>query len=82
METVAFVKPLNNRKIEILFNDGIRAEIDIKPFIKSEGISQALNDEAFFKTVKTDEAGGVVWNNGFDFCPVFLRQIAFPAHKQ
>ena len=37
-----------------------------------------LGDETFFKTVKIDEAGGIVWDNGFDFCPVFLRQIVFP----
>jgi len=76
METVTYVKPLKNRKIEVLFNDGIRAEIDISPFIKSQGVSQPLNDETVFKTVKIDEAGGIIWSSGFDFCPVFLRQIA------
>jgi hypothetical protein len=77
METITFVKPLKDQKIEVFFNDGVRAEIDIRPFIKSGGISQPLNDETLFKTVKIDEAGGIVWSNGFDFCPVFLRQIAF-----
>jgi hypothetical protein len=49
-------------------------------------MSQPLNDETLFTTVKVDEAGGIVWSNGFDFCPVFLRQIAngenvpFPIH--
>jgi len=76
METVSFVKPLKNKKIEVIFNDGARAKIDIRPFINSEGISQTLNDETLFQTVRIDEAGGIVWNNGFDFCPVFLRQIA------
>ena len=77
METITFVQPLKDQKIEVFFNDGVRAEIDISPFIKPNGISQLLNDETFFKTVKIDEAGGIVWSNGFDFCPVFLRQIAF-----
>jgi hypothetical protein len=76
METITYVKPLKDKKIEIFFNDGVRAEIDISPFIKPNGISQFLNDEIIFKTVKVDEAGGIVWNNGYDFCPVFLRQIA------
>ena len=78
METITYVKPLKEHRIEVIFNDGIRAEVDIRPFIKSQGISQPLVDETFFKTVKIDEAGGIVWDNGFDFCPVFLRQIAFP----
>jgi len=76
METITCVKPLKDKKIEVFFNDGIRAEIDIRPFIKPDGISQSLNDEIIFKTVKIDEAGGIAWNNGYDFCPVFLRQIA------
>jgi len=76
METVTYVKPLKDRKIEIRFNDGISAEIDIRPFIRSHGISQSLEDEKIFKTVKIDEAGGIIWSNGFDFCPVYLRQIA------
>ena len=75
METITFVKPLKDKKIEVFFNDGIRAEIDIRPFIKSNGISQPLNDETLFNTVKVDEAGGITWDNGFDFCPVFLREI-------
>ena len=76
MEAITCVKPLENKKIEVFFNDGVRAEIDICPFIKTNGISQPLNDETLFNTVKIDEAGGIVWSNGFDFCPVFLRQIA------
>jgi len=76
MEIVTYVKPLKDRKIDVLFNDGIRAEIDIRPFIKSKGLSQSLKEEEMFNTVEIDEAGGIVWSNGFDFCPVFLRQIA------
>ena len=76
METVTYVKPLKNHKIEVRFNDGIHAEINIRPFIRPQGMSQPLEDEAIFKTVKIDEAGGIIWSNGFDFCPVFLRQIA------
>jgi hypothetical protein len=76
METVICVNPLKNKKIEVFFNDGFRAEIDICPFIKINGISWSLNDEVLFNTVQVDEAGGIVWSNGFDCCPVFLRQIA------
>ena len=75
METITYVNPLKDHKIEVFFNDGVRAEIDIRPFIKPYGISQPLDDETLFRTVKIDDAGGIVWNNGFDFCPVFLRQI-------
>ena len=78
METITNVSPLKGQKISVVFSDGIRAKIDIRPFIKPKGISQKLNDEAFFKSVKLDETGGIAWSNGFDFCPVFLRRLAQP----
>ena len=76
METITYVKPLKNYKLEVVFSDNIRAEIDVRPYIKPHGLSQQLNDETFFQTVKIDEAGGIAWSNGFDFCPVFLKQMA------
>jgi len=81
MEAITKVIPLKNNKIEVVFNDNVCYVIDISPFINSTGMSQALTDEAFFNNVKVDEAGGVTWNNGFDFCPVFLRQIAVNSNK-
>jgi len=76
MKTVINVKPLENYKLGVVFSDDVRAEVDVRPFIKSQGMSHSLLNETFFKTVKVDEAGGIAWSNGFDFCPVFLRQIA------
>ena len=76
METITYVRPLKDRKIEVIFSDEYCAEIDMRPFIKSNDLSQPLNDEAFFQTVTVDETGGIIWSNGFDCCPVFIRQIA------
>ena len=76
METIKNVTPLEDKKISVVFSDNFRAEIDVRPFIKPDGISNQLNDETFFKSVKLDETGGITWDNGFDFCPVFLRKIA------
>jgi hypothetical protein len=81
METIMNVKPLKGHQIDVVFSDGIRARIDIRPFIKPEGLSQQLNDDVFFKSVKLDETGGITWDNGFDFCPVFLRKIAVPSYS-
>ena len=78
METITNVSPLKDHKVRVIFSDGVCAEIDIRPFIKDGGISQQLNDETFFKSVKLDETGGITWDNGFDFCPVFLRKFANP----
>lgn len=75
METIIDVKPLDNFKVWIRFSDNFDAIVNIKPYI-STGISKKLMDNDFFKRVKIDEFGGIVWENGFDFCPNYLREIA------
>jgi len=75
METVIEVKPLENYFIWILFADNYKATINIKPFITT-GISSKLLEYNYFKQVKIDEFGGITWNNGFDFCPNYLRELA------
>ena len=75
METIIEVKPLDNYNIWIRFSDNYDAVINIKPFI-SAGISTKLLDYNYFKQVKIDEFGGIYWDNGFDFCPNYLREIA------
>jgi hypothetical protein len=29
----------------------------------------------YFNQVKIDEFGGIIWENGFDFCPNYLREL-------
>ncbi len=63
--------PKENFFLEILFQDGETKTLDMKPFIKN-GISSALKDEAYFKQVMVMD-GFIYWENGFDFCPEFLK---------
>ena len=72
MEKVISVKPLENYLLEIEFADGLRKVIDIQPFI-GKGISTALKDGEYFRQVKLEDGGGIAWDNGYDFCPNFLR---------
>ena len=72
METVIAVKPLEDYMLEIEFEDGLKKLIDVKPYI-GKGISAALKDKAYFRKVELEEGGGIVWPNGYDFCPNFLR---------
>jgi hypothetical protein len=73
MDKVISVKPLENNLLEVEFADGFRKVIDIKPFI-GNGISSALEDEAYFRQVTLEDGGGITWPNGYDFCPNFLRE--------
>jgi len=75
METIINVKPLENYVIWVLFADNFNATINLKPFI-TEGISIKLLDFDYFKKVKIDEFGGITWENGFDFCPNYLRELS------
>ena len=74
METVIEVKPLENYNIWVRFSDNYIATVNIKPYIKT-GISVELLDSNYFNQVKIDEFGGIYWENGFDFCPNYLREI-------
>jgi len=75
MEKIVDIKPLDNYTIWVLFADSFNAKIDIKPFITT-GISTKLLDFDYFKKVKIDEFGGISWENGFDFCPNYLRELS------
>ena len=68
------IEILPNYNLKIIFGDGFTKVFDVKPYIK-DGISKELLDESFFKKVKV-ENDTIVWENGFDFCPVFLRKYA------
>jgi len=75
MDAIIEVKPLDNYKVWIRFSDNSDVIINLKPFI-SKGISAKLLDYDYFKQVRVDEFGGISWENGFDFCPNYLREIA------
>jgi hypothetical protein len=75
MERIIAVNPLENYQVKIMFEDMTEYTINVQPFI-SNGISEKLKDQDFFKTVKLDEFGGICWDNGFDFCPNYLRELS------
>lgn len=74
MESIIEVRPLEDFNVWLLFADNYNATINLRPFI-SDGISAKLLDYEYFKQVKIDEFGGISWDNGFDFCPNYLREL-------
>lgn len=75
MEKIIAIKPMENFTLWVKFSDNKDAFINVRPFIKG-GKSAKLLDKSYFNSVNIDEFGGIVWENGFDFCPNFLREIA------
>lgn len=74
MISVKKVKALDKKKLHIVFSNGSKKIVDIKPFIKEGTISAKLEDDNYFRMVEIESGGGITWPNGFDFCPVFLYE--------
>ena len=74
MERIIEVKPAENYTLWVKFEDNYNSFVNIRPFITT-GISTKLLDYDYFKKVKVDEFGGIAWENGFDFCPNFIRKL-------
>ena len=72
MNQVVQVKPYPDFSIQVRFADGMTKRFDMRPFI-GEGISAPLANWEYFKHVSIDEGGGIVWPNGYDFCPEYLH---------
>jgi len=75
MESIIDVRPLENYNIWVRFADNFNATINIRPYITT-GISIKLLDVDYFNHVKIDDFGGIIWENGFDFCPNYLRELS------
>lgn len=64
----------NNYHIKIKFNDGFEGVLDLKPFL-GKGIAKELLEEKNFKTLSIEAGGGLAWENGYDICPNYLREL-------
>jgi hypothetical protein len=75
---VTGVCPLENRKLDLTFADGLHAVVDMDRVIERySGIFAALMDDLYFRQVRVDpELGTIVWPNGADVCPDVLYSFA------
>lgn len=47
MRTIKEIKPLNDFRLECVFNDGTKKIVDIKPFLNSEAFKPLTDPKAF-----------------------------------
>lgn len=71
MHRVIEVEPVRDYILRLRFSDSQEKLINVEPYI-GNGIGSALGDRDFFNRVSIDSAGGIVWPNGYDFCPNYL----------
>ena len=75
---ITCVIPLENRKLNLTFADGLNAVVDMDRVIsRYSGIFSELLDDQYFRQVRVDlELGTIVWPNGADICPDVLYSFA------
>ena len=71
---VTEARPLENFTLWLRFSDRSEGKVDLREFIESDRrpIVRQLRDPTVFSNLKV-EADTVVWANGFDLAPEFLR---------
>lgn len=77
MKKIKDVKYKSEFQLLLTFSDGASLVVDFKPYISGK-LGAMLKDENYFKQVSIDSSGGLVWPNGFDFCPNYLYEIGKP----
>jgi len=73
-------KYIKDHVIEFIFNDGLKSEVDLKNEIEGE-IFMPLKDLQYFKTFSLNR-WTIEWENGADFAPEFLYQLAIEKEKR
>jgi hypothetical protein len=75
MNRITAIKILEGYQIAIRFHDGLETVIDLQPFL-GKGFTKELLVLSEFQKVTIESGGGLVWPNGFDICPNYLRELA------
>ena len=73
---ISNIEVSDDHKIKFYFDDGFTKTVDFKPFIGEDFLTKPLGDVEYFKKVKLYDRGrGIYWENGYDFCPDYLRTL-------
>jgi Protein of unknown function (DUF2442) len=73
MPHVTSVRPLDNYRLAIRFDDGVEREIALGDRLFGP-VFEPLKDPALFVQVFVDEFGAVAWPNGADLAPDALHE--------
>lgn len=68
MRRILEVKPGQGYTLSLLFDDGVRADIDLSARA-GQGVFAAWADLAFFRSVTVGEQGELQWGDNIDLCP-------------
>lgn len=74
MNWVTAARALSNYRLWVHFDDGVEGEVDLRDLVMSDQrpIVAELRVHAAFAAIRV-EHDTVVWDNGFDLAPEYLR---------
>ncbi len=72
-QKVIEVKPLENYRLFVKFEDGLSGEVDLSGDLRGP-VFEPLKDPAFFKQVAIDDHGAPCWPNQADLAPDALYE--------
>jgi Protein of unknown function (DUF2442) len=75
MHSVREYKLVGDYRIWLKFEDGFESVVNLKPLLRKGIAFELLAPQAFSK-VAIESGGGLAWENGFDICPNYLREMA------
>ena len=73
MEKITQIKVLDNYRLEILFDDGVKGVISLSDRLFGP-VFEPLKDPVFFAKAQVDEFGVIAWPNGADLAPDALYE--------
>ncbi len=73
LNDIVEVRPLDDYRVFLRFEDGVDGEVDIAEQVSFDGIFAPLRDRQMFEQVSVNpEVGTIVWPNGADLDPDVL----------
>lgn len=73
MDVVVEVRVVRPYVLDVTFADGAQRRIDVEPVLHGEMFWSLLDADFFSQAAMDSELGTVVWPNGADLSPEFLR---------
>jgi hypothetical protein len=82
MEPISIVKAkhIKGFEVELMFDNGVTAVVNLEPYLEGE-VFAPLKDVSYFKSFKLD-SWTLNWENGADFAPEFLYDLAVSRNKK